>query len=374
MTAQGGGGGVERAPGRAALSDAERAFVLGRRVARLATGDVNGRPHVVPVCFAFDGERFIIALDEKPKRVAPSRLRRVRNIAANPNVSLLFDHYEEDWSRLGFVRVDGRAEIVAPGDRRHLEALPVLRERYLQYRAMELESRPVIVVTPDHVSSWGTLASLPTVATTDTDEQIAGPDFLALARGRRSVRAFQDRPVPRSALEALIEAASWAPSPHGRQPWRFVVLTRALPKHLLAEAMGVEWQRTLEMDGEPAEIVALRLRKSRERIETAPAILLACLYLEDLDRYPDADRQRAEEIMATQSLGAAIQNALLCAYSLGLHTGWICAPLFVPETVRAALDLDDALIPHALIPVGYLAREPKRRPRRPLTELVARFD
>ncbi|HKV85419.1 MAG TPA: TIGR03668 family PPOX class F420-dependent oxidoreductase [Ktedonobacterales bacterium] len=372
MTAR--GDGDESAPGRAALTDAERAFALGRRVARLATSDANGRPHIVPVCFACDGGQFFIALDEKPKRVAPSRLRRVRNIATNPNVSLLFDHYEDDWSRLGFVQVSGRAEIVAPGDPLHQLALPLLRERYMRYRAMDLESRPVIVVTPEHVTTWGTLAPLPTAATPAPGEWPGGVDFLALARGRRSVRAFQDQPVPRAVLEAMIEAAAWAPSPHGRQPWRFVVLTRAEPKRLLADAMGVEWQRTLEMDGEPAEIVALRLRKSRERIETAPAILLACLYLKDLDHYPDADRQRAEEIMATQSLGAAIQNALLCAYSLGLHTGWICAPLFVPETVRAALNLDDALIPHALIPVGYLAREPKRRTRRPLAELVARFD
>lgn len=373
MTARGDGG-DKSAPGRAALTDAERAFVLSQRVARLATSDVNGRPHVVPVCFAFDGERYFIALDEKPKRVAPSALRRVRNITANPRVSLLFDHYEEDWTQLGFVRVDGRAEIDAAGARRHLAALLLLRERYSPYRAMDLESRPLIVVSPEHVSSWGALTPLPPAETPTRDEWPVGADFLALARGRRSVRAFQDRAVPRHALETMIEAAAWAPSPHGRQPWRFVVLTRAEPKRLLAEAMGVEWQRTLEMDGEPAEIVALRLQKSRERIETAPAILLACLYLKDLDQYVDSDRQRAEEIMATQSLGAAIQNALLCAYSLGLHTGWICAPLFVPETVRAALALDDALIPHALIPVGYLAREPKRRPRRPLSDLVVRFD
>jgi F420 biosynthesis protein FbiB-like protein len=199
-------------------------------------------------------------------------------------------------------------------------------------------------------------------------------DFLPLVRGRRSVRVYQDRLVPRAALEALLEAARWAPSPHGRQPWRFVVLTRAEPKARLAEAMGDEWQRTLAMDGQPSEVIQLRLEKSRQRIREAPALMLACLYLEELDRYPDADRQHAEEVMAIQSLGAALQNLLLSAFAIGLDCGWMCAPLFCPDTVRAALDLPAALTPHALITVGYAAQEPKRRPHRPWSELVVRFD
>lgn len=358
---------------RAMLTDEERSFVLSRRVAHLATADGDARPHVVPVCFAFDGKRFFISLDEKPKSVSPLALRRARNIAANPAVSLVFDHYDDDWSRLGYVLIHGTADIVSPGADVYASALPLLRARYTHYRAMSLEERPLIVVTPRCVSSWGALSSLASQSAGESNLS-NGYDFLALAKGRRSVRAFEDRPVPRSVLETMIEAAGWAPSPHGRQPWRFAVLTRPLAKRALADAMGAEWQRTLEMDGESSDVVALRLQKSHERIQTAPAILLACLYLEELDRYPDADRQRAEETMATQSLGAALQNALLCAYSLGLHTGWMCAPLFCPETVRAALGLEESLIPHALITVGYLAREPKRRPRRPLDELIIRFD
>ncbi|MGH2517520.1 MAG: nitroreductase family protein [Ktedonobacterales bacterium] len=195
-----------------------------------------------------------------------------------------------------------------------------------------------------------------------------------MARARRSVRTFQDRPIPRAALETMLDAARWAPSPHGRQPWRFVVLTASEAKARLADAMGADWQYTLEMDGQPEEVIAIRLAKSRERIRTAPALILACLYLEDLDRYPDRDRQRAEEVMAIQSLGAAVQNMLLAAYALGLDTGWMCAPLFSPATVRAALALDATLLPHALVPVGYVAREPKRRPHRPADELVVRWD
>lgn len=198
--------------------------------------------------------------------------------------------------------------------------------------------------------------------------------FPELVAGRRSVRRFLDRPVAHADLWQMLEAARWAPSPHGRQPWRFAVLTRPEPKARLAEAMGAEWYRQLAMDGQDAAQIEQRVRVSHARIRNAPAIVLPCLYLEDLDQYPDAERMAAETTMAIQSLGCAIQNMLLMAYALGLDTGWMCAPLFCPGTVRAALDLDTTLIPHALIPVGYAAADPQRRPRRSLEELIVRFD
>jgi coenzyme F420-0:L-glutamate ligase/coenzyme F420-1:gamma-L-glutamate ligase len=199
-------------------------------------------------------------------------------------------------------------------------------------------------------------------------------DLSGIIRGRRSVRQYQPRAVPRELVEAVLEAGGWAPSPHGTQPWRFVVLTRPEVKARLAEAMGADWQRNLEMDGQAVTIVARRLEKSRQRLLDAPVLILFCLYLGDLERYPDAARQAAEETMAVQSLGAAAQNMLLMAYSLGLDMGWMCAPLFCPDVVVAALDLPATLIPHALLTLGYAAQDPKRRPRRPLAELVARYD
>jgi PPOX class probable F420-dependent enzyme len=362
--------------GRGQLTQQEIAFVHAQRAARLATADAAGHPSVVPVCYAFDGQHFYTPLDEKPKRTGDRVLRRVRNIEARGEATLLIDRYEDDWSRLGYVLVRARAELLEPDHPAHAAALALLRARYVQYQTMALETRPVIALMPERVSSWGpALATAEEAPGKDSWPQPGrGLDFLPLARGRRSVRAFEDRPVPRAALETMLEAARWAPSPHGRQPWRFVVLTRAEAKQRLAEAMGGDWQRQLELDGQPREIIQVRLEKSHERIRTAPAIVLACLYLEDLDRYPDPERQRAEEIMAIQSLGASIQNMLLAAYALGLDTGWMCAPLFSPATVRAALDLEDALIPHALIPVGYAARDPNRRPHRPVSDLVVRFD
>lgn len=199
-------------------------------------------------------------------------------------------------------------------------------------------------------------------------------DLAALLRGRRSVRQYQQRPVEREQVEQILEAARWAPSPHGKQPWRFVVLTRQAVKERLADRMGSTWRQQLQMDGQSEEIVAIRMRKSRERILYAPVIIIPCLYLEDLDQYPDTKRQSDETIMAIQSLGAAVQNMLLMAYDLGLDAGWMCAPLFCPEIVCEALDLDTHLIPHALITVGYAAADPKRRERLPLSSLIVQYD
>ena len=199
-------------------------------------------------------------------------------------------------------------------------------------------------------------------------------DLATLLRNRSSVRTYQDRPVERALLEQMLEAARWAPSPHGRQPWRFAVLTQQEPKRRLVEQMGENWRANLQMDGQSEETVNIRLEKSHRRILRAPAIIIACLYLEDLDHYPDQRRQANEVTMAIQSLGAAVQNMLLMAYDLGLDTGWMCAPLFCPEIACAALDLDKRLIPHALITVGYAAADPIRRPRLPLDHLIVRFD
>ncbi len=352
------------------FTQAEEAYIASQRVARLATADAKGRPHIVPVCFAFDGRLFYIALDSKPKSVPHARLKRVRNIEANPQVSLMVDTYSEDWSRLQYVLVNGIATIEPPGTDRHMDAIPLLREKYPQYRTMPIEEQPVIAIMPTSTHAWS--GSVEPNGTGNWNR--AGMNFASLARGRHVVRQFRAEPVPRELVEMTLEAARWAPSPHGAQPWRFVVLTRPDLKRQLADAMADEWRRNLEMDGESAEVVAIRQEKSRRRIEASPVLIIPCLYLEDLHRYPDPVRQEAEVTMAVQSLGAAIQNLLLSAYSLGLDTGWMCAPLFCPDIVREALDLPPTLNPHALINMGYGAKDPPRRPHWPVSELVVRYD
>lgn len=142
----------------AALDAAARAFLERQRVGRLATAEVSGAPHIVPVCYALsDGARVHIAIDEKPKRGDPRRLKRLRNIASDPRVMLLVDRYDEDWSRLAWVALRGRAEILEGGGE-HVAALAALRARYEPYRAMNLEALPVIAIRVLSVASWGRLA------------------------------------------------------------------------------------------------------------------------------------------------------------------------------------------------------------------------
>jgi PPOX class probable F420-dependent enzyme len=108
-----------------------RTFIDSRRVARLATVDGHGRPHVVPVCFVLDGDTAYSAIDEKPKR--GGTLRRLLNIAANPEVQLLLDVYDDaDWARLRYVQLRGVARILEPGDEQ-AQAIALLRSRYPQY-------------------------------------------------------------------------------------------------------------------------------------------------------------------------------------------------------------------------------------------------
>jgi PPOX class probable F420-dependent enzyme len=136
------------------FSAEELRFTGSQRVGHLATANADGRPHVVPVCFAYLDGRIYISIDEKPKRSL--RLKRLRNIEANPQVALVLDRYDEDWSHLAWVLVQGTATVLDNGPE-HSRALIALREKYPQYRVMGLEDRPVISVTVERVSSWGEL-------------------------------------------------------------------------------------------------------------------------------------------------------------------------------------------------------------------------
>jgi PPOX class probable F420-dependent enzyme len=127
-----------------------RARFAQARVARLASADADGAPHVVPVVFAVEGDRIVTAIDGKPK--SGGMLRRLRNIGANPRVSVLADHYDEDWSRLWWARADGLARKVEIGPDADA-ALSLLRERYPQYATVALTG-PVLVIEVNRWSGW----------------------------------------------------------------------------------------------------------------------------------------------------------------------------------------------------------------------------
>lgn len=151
-----------------ALTQAELVFLAAARSAVLGTVAADGRPRLVPICFAFEAAdgplRIWTPLDDKPKRVAdPHDLERVRDIAANPVVSLLVDAWSEDWSALGWLRLDGRAELIEPDEAamsaEHRIAVTALRARYPQYASHALERRPIIRILIERHRSWGNLGT-----------------------------------------------------------------------------------------------------------------------------------------------------------------------------------------------------------------------
>ncbi len=135
------------------LSPAQDRFLRSARTGHLATADAKGRPQVVPVCFVFDGQAIYSVLDAKPKTTPLRQLRRVKNILANPRVSLVVDHYEENWDKLQYILVSGDAELLE-SDEKWAVAIAMLREKYPQYQAMDLDQSPVIKITPVRYSPW----------------------------------------------------------------------------------------------------------------------------------------------------------------------------------------------------------------------------
>ncbi|HEX2647684.1 MAG TPA: TIGR03668 family PPOX class F420-dependent oxidoreductase [Candidatus Dormibacteraeota bacterium] len=129
---------------------AMRERLAGATVAHLATADEHGRPHLVPICFALERNTLYFAVDAKPKRT--TKLKRLKNVAANPRVSVLVDHYEDDWSRLWWVRVDGAAhELTDPAAAR--SAVDLLVKRYSQYRRAR-PGGPVVAITIESITGW----------------------------------------------------------------------------------------------------------------------------------------------------------------------------------------------------------------------------
>ena len=199
-------------------------------------------------------------------------------------------------------------------------------------------------------------------------------DFI---RSRRSYRSFDPGSIPRKVLERIITTATWAPSAHNRQPWRFVVLTSPETKARLASAMGEQFYQELLKDGFSLVEVEKRVKRSRSRIESAPAAILLCLDPQQVDIVPGEGRQDLEIQMAVQSVALAGGTLLLAAHAEGLGGVWLCAPLFARKVVQDTLSLPADWQPQALLLFGYPPHEEQELPertRRPLDEVALFLD
>jgi len=188
--------------------------------------------------------------------------------------------------------------------------------------------------------------------------------LLDFIQSRRSIRRYTSDPIPREWLQQILDGAIWAPSAHNRQPWRFVVIETSDTKERLATAMGARLRQDLTADHVPQDIIDKDVARSYDRITSAPAIIVVCMSMVDMDVYSDERRNENERIMAIQSTAMAGQNILLMAKSFGLGACWMCAPLFVPDVVQQTLGLPEDWVAQGMITIGFpdQTREKTRKP------------
>jgi F420 biosynthesis protein FbiB-like protein len=199
-------------------------------------------------------------------------------------------------------------------------------------------------------------------------------DLHNFLRTRRSIRRFKPNPVSDSVIQNILTTATFAPSAHNRQPWRFVVVTDSSVKEKLANAMAVEFERDLEKDKLPHKEIQQRITRSRERMITAPVLIILNLDMSEMDIYPDKKRNKAEYLMAVQSVANAGMQLLLAAHAEGLGGVWVCSPLFAQETIQQVLELPKAWEPQAMFFIGYPMDIPKARERKNPKEITKIFN
>ncbi|MEM2393516.1 MAG: nitroreductase family protein [Candidatus Bathyarchaeia archaeon] len=197
-------------------------------------------------------------------------------------------------------------------------------------------------------------------------------DAVDLLKSRRSIRKFKPNRVPREVINSILDLAKWAPSAHNAQPWRCIVIDDDGVKAKLASEMGKAWLSDLSRDGVSREKAEEIVRvESWDRITKSPVIIFVCLTMEDMHKYPDRRRRKAEYLMGVQSVAAYIQNLLLSAHYHGVGACWVCAPLFCPDVVRKTLGLPRSLEPQAMIIMGYADEQPPPPPRKGVEEVCA---
>ncbi|MGQ9719182.1 MAG: nitroreductase family protein [Nitrososphaerales archaeon] len=195
-------------------------------------------------------------------------------------------------------------------------------------------------------------------------------DFLNFIKSRRSAKRLRLSPISEEIIEEILDVATSAPSAHNAQPWRFIVITNQNVKLRLAEAMAQAWQGDLLKDGLSSEEVKKIINTSIERTMNASVLIMACLTMDDMDKYFDERRKRAEYLMAVQSVSAAMQNLLLAVHAKGLGACWRCAPLFCTDCVREILRIPKSFDPQALIEIGSRTERLKRSTRKPLKDVI----
>lgn len=190
-------------------------------------------------------------------------------------------------------------------------------------------------------------------------------DVHTFLQSRRSVRRFKPDPVPAPAIERILETATFAPSAHNLQPWRFAVIADVSARQRLGQALTAKMRADMTAAGAPESEIEPRVERSRHRLSQAPTVILLCR---------DVNAVRGEEIeevaMAVQTVAACGLQLLLAAHAEGLGGNWICWPLYAQEAAREALGLPASWEPQAMFFLGYPSEEPKEKVLKPFQDIV----
>jgi coenzyme F420-0:L-glutamate ligase / coenzyme F420-1:gamma-L-glutamate ligase len=189
-------------------------------------------------------------------------------------------------------------------------------------------------------------------------------------RTRRTIRRFKPDAVPENVLQKILETATYAPSAHDQQPWRFAVVTGDSAKMHLAETITGRFLQDMLADGKPESDIQGRIERTIRRTNESPVIVVLCRDKNAVDSQPDEAARQAEIKMGEQSVALAGLQLLLAVHAEGLGGNWICWPLFTPEETRRALELPAEWEPQGMVFIGYPAETPEAPLRRPFSEIV----
>jgi len=190
-------------------------------------------------------------------------------------------------------------------------------------------------------------------------------DLHEFLRSRHSVRRFQPDPVPEAVIERILITATYAPSAHNLQPWRFAVVTTSVAKARLGLALTTKMRLDMDAEGAPETEIEKRAANSLRRINEAPVLIVLCRDVTDvIAETPE------ETMMAIQSVAAAGMQLLLAAHADGLGGNWICWPLYAQDTTRAALDLPETWEPQGMVIIGLQGNTPAARQRKALEDVL----
>lgn len=197
----------------------------------------------------------------------------------------------------------------------------------------------------------------------DRSQAIASQEFL---RSRRSIRKFTSAPVPDEILLEILKTTTYAPSAHGMQPWRFVVVKAKTAKSALGQALTNRMQSDMQTENTPSAEIENRVTRSLRRIAEAPLTLIICRDTQAVRTSNDNE----ENLMGIQSVAMAGMQLLLAAHAYGLGGNWICWPLYAQQETIRALNLSENWQPQGMVFLGYPAEEPKEKVLKPISEIT----